>query len=428
MARRPDDALGRHQAAQGAHRLGAVRRRAAARLRPAVHQGARPLARRAPSPTPCKVAAKAAQADLADEIEAALRDVRRRAARPQRAMAKTAPKDERRRRSRRAARRCWRRAAAAAAARTSIAGISTRPTSRPSSTPCASWCARRSRAPRRSRRCPGAAALLRELRAGGGARICFISGSPRQMRRVLTKKLRLDGVEFDEFILKPNLRNMLTRPLPRAARAGRLQAAGAARRPRRPAAARRARPASATTPRPTRFVYSLYADVRRRPRRPRAARGDPRRAPASTTTTRARTLTLADALPPRRRGATASSSTSIAARRPRASIATARAWCPIYNYFQAALVLFEDGLLDADAVVRVALEMVDQFGYSLDALRNSLQDLLRRGRLRRATARALGRASSTDEGDPAARRAARRRASCCSPSPPACASSARCRR
>src|SRR4051812_39566078 len=57
---------------------------------------------------------------------------------------------------------------------------------------------------------PGASALLRELRAGGGARICFISGSPRQMRRVLTKKLKLDGVEFDEFILKPNLRNMLT--------------------------------------------------------------------------------------------------------------------------------------------------------------------------------------------------------------------------
>ena len=57
---------------------------------------------------------------------------------------------------------------------------------------------------------PGASALLRELRARGGARICFISGSPRQMRRVLTKKLQLDGVEFDEFILKPNLRNMLT--------------------------------------------------------------------------------------------------------------------------------------------------------------------------------------------------------------------------
>src|SRR5438046_2236292 len=33
---------------------------------------------------------------------------------------------------------------------------------------------------------PGAAALLRELRKGEGARVCFISGSPRQMRRGLT--------------------------------------------------------------------------------------------------------------------------------------------------------------------------------------------------------------------------------------------------
>src|SRR5579885_1991951 len=61
---------------------------------------------------------------------------------------------------------------------------------------------------------PGAATLLRELRratpAGSRSRVCFISGSPRQMRRVLSEKLRLDGVEFDEFILKPNLRNMLT--------------------------------------------------------------------------------------------------------------------------------------------------------------------------------------------------------------------------
>src|SRR6185295_17156186 len=61
---------------------------------------------------------------------------------------------------------------------------------------------------------------------------------------------------------------------------------------------------------------------------------------------------------------------------------------PVYNYFQAALVLLEDRLLDGDAVLRVALEMADQFEYSLDALRNSLEDLLRRGRLSGATVRA----------------------------------------
>ena len=43
--------------------------------------------------------------------------------------------------------------------------------------------------------------------------------------------------------------------------------------------------------------------------------------------------------------------------------------------------------------------MVDKFGYTLDALRNSLQDLLRRGRIRRETAQRLAR-TLTDEGVP----------------------------
>ena len=33
---------------------------------------------------------------------------------------------------------------------------------------------------------------------------------PRQMRKVLTEKLRLDGIEPDAFVLKPNLSNLLT--------------------------------------------------------------------------------------------------------------------------------------------------------------------------------------------------------------------------
>jgi phosphatidate phosphatase APP1 len=58
---------------------------------------------------------------------------------------------------------------------------------------------------------PGAPALLRALKQAGGARhrVCIISGSPEQMRTVLTAKLELDGVEFDEFILKDNLRNLI---------------------------------------------------------------------------------------------------------------------------------------------------------------------------------------------------------------------------
>ena len=58
---------------------------------------------------------------------------------------------------------------------------------------------------------PGSAELLLALRrdSGGRAKVYFISGSPKQMRGVLSKKLRLDGIHYDGFILKDNLRNLL---------------------------------------------------------------------------------------------------------------------------------------------------------------------------------------------------------------------------
>src|SRR5215467_15159852 len=56
---------------------------------------------------------------------------------------------------------------------------------------------------------PGAAALIRELRAQGDTQLCIISGSPKQMRTVLEAKLKLDGVEWDELVLKDNVRNLL---------------------------------------------------------------------------------------------------------------------------------------------------------------------------------------------------------------------------
>ncbi len=66
--------------------------------------------------------------------------------------------------------------------------------------------------PARSKRAvPGAPALLRELareRPGWRPRIFILSGSPTQMRPVLEQKLRMDGVRFDEFVLKDNLGNL----------------------------------------------------------------------------------------------------------------------------------------------------------------------------------------------------------------------------
>ena len=55
---------------------------------------------------------------------------------------------------------------------------------------------------------PGATALLRALRQDEH-RICIVSGSPTQMRQVLAAKLALDGITYDEFVLKNNLKNIL---------------------------------------------------------------------------------------------------------------------------------------------------------------------------------------------------------------------------
>ena len=62
---------------------------------------------------------------------------------------------------------------------------------------------------------------------------------------------------------------------------------------------------------------------------------------------------------------------------------------PVFNYFQAALVLFADGVLDARQLLFVAFEMLDSGQYHLATLANSLQDLMRRNRLSSDTVLAL---------------------------------------
>ncbi len=55
---------------------------------------------------------------------------------------------------------------------------------------------------------PGARALLGSLSTQGDNRIAILSGSPTQMRRVLSEKLSIDGIRFDELKLKDNLGNL----------------------------------------------------------------------------------------------------------------------------------------------------------------------------------------------------------------------------
>jgi len=223
---------------------------------------------------------------------------------------------------------------------------------------------------------PGAAALIRELKASGDSRLCIVSGSPTQMRTVLTEKLKLDGVEFDELVLKDNLRNLVR---------GRFKALRGQVGYKLPVLlrSRAAAPAEAQEvlfgddAEADAFIYSLYADmVARRVSEPvvhqvlQAAEvydDDIERVMATW-------HAIPQADPVRRIFINLDRLT------PPASFANYGArLVPIFNYFQAALVLMADGHLSAPQVLKVMVEMVQTAGYNLLTLSNSLQDLLRRG-------------------------------------------------
>jgi hypothetical protein len=238
--------------------------------------------------------------------------------------------------------------------------------------------------PDQKRTNPGASTLLREM-VRSGVRVHILSGSPEQMRRRLEDKLRLDGVTWDTFTLKPNLQNVLRLRF-RAVRdqlGYKLPALLGARA----RLAAQGEPAGESTEtlfgddaEADAYVYSLYADfvagrvgedvLLRVFERGRVY--DDVVAEAMET---ARTVERADAVerilihlekqtPPddfQRYGARV---------------------VPFYNYLQAALVLYEDGRLGPDGVLRVAVELVTEHRFDGDALARSYLDLSRRGHLR----------------------------------------------
>ncbi|MGC4122688.1 MAG: hypothetical protein QM765_50580 [Myxococcales bacterium] len=225
---------------------------------------------------------------------------------------------------------------------------------------------------------PGTAALMRELRESGVApnRVCIISGSPRQMRSVLTEKLRLDGAVWDEMVLKPNLSNMLR---------GRFRAVRDQVGYKLPTLleSRAQAPVSADETlfgddaESDAFIYSLYADVL-------SGAVDEETLfailEASGTYEDVAVRVLEAARSVERRDAVRRIFIHLDRRTPPAYFRRyGPRLVPIYNYFQAALVLMADGHLGPVSVARVAAEMITNYGYSLLALGNSLQDLARRG-------------------------------------------------
>ena len=225
---------------------------------------------------------------------------------------------------------------------------------------------------------PGATALLRTLSTTDGYRVCIVSGSPTQMRTVLAAKLALDGVTYDEFVLKDNLRNIL-RGRFRALRAQipyKLPAMLASRGKGEPAPAETLFGDDAEA---DAIVYCLYADLL-------AGRVDQDTLARVLHSARAydddaaRTLELARRAP--RGDVVRRIIIHLDRRSPPGSFRLfGPRLVPVFNYFQAALVLYADGVLDARQLLFVAFEMLDSGQYHLATLANSLQDLMRRNRL-----------------------------------------------
>ena len=225
---------------------------------------------------------------------------------------------------------------------------------------------------------PGAAPLLRELRATEPAGIYILSGSPEQMRRVLEAKLRLDGIRWDGFTLKPSLRNLLR------GRFGFLRdqvgfKLGAMLASREPLSSELDEILFGDDAESDAFIYSLYADLCAG----KVGEGMLLQVLQSVAVTPEDVTGLLRVLAhlPKR-----DHCRRIFIHLERMSALDAfavygRRVCPFYNYFQPALVLLELGAIDAHAALRVAAELVIDQAFTPDALVASYSDLVRRGQL-----------------------------------------------
>ncbi|MEE2830549.1 MAG: phosphatase domain-containing protein [Myxococcota bacterium] len=236
--------------------------------------------------------------------------------------------------------------------------------------------------PEDKRNVPGSAALLRELtedrESEAAARVCIVSGSPRQMRRVLEQKLRADGITWHEFELKPQWKNL---------RRGRFRAIRdqvGYKLPLLLQSRTRVRPSVRETlfgddAEADTFIYALYADVV-------AGRVDPATLVKILKSTSAypdaidRCLAAVEKLEP---------SDAVERIFIHLDKRTSPAWfapfgaivVPVFNYFQAALVLFSEGHLDVAGVLSVTRAFREADEHDPEELGNLFQDIQRRGHL-----------------------------------------------
>ena len=240
---------------------------------------------------------------------------------------------------------------------------------------------------------PGSAALLRELCAEQPtqppSRVAIVSGSPTQMRRVLEKKLRLDGVVWHEFHLKPQWENIKRRRF-RAMRNQVGYKLPLLLRSRAELGEVVAESLFGDDAEADAFIYSLYADLI-------AGRVDAALLREVMRRAGAYEEEIEESLDHLRHIETADSVETIFLHLDKR---TPPSWfrmfgprlVPVFNYFQAALVLFAREHLSPDGVVRVTRAFLDADGAGPEDLANLFQDVVRRGHLSGRSMQTLGEA------------------------------------
>lgn len=225
---------------------------------------------------------------------------------------------------------------------------------------------------------PGASAVLRELQATG-VEIHVLSGSPEQMRSRIEAKLRIDGIRYQSLTLKPNLQNLMKLRF-RSIRGQLGYKLPALLQMRGEVDAAVHESLVGDDAEADAFIYCLYADLC-------AGRVHADVLLAVMQADRCHPDEITEAMAAARRLETTDAVDRILIHLDRQTppsdfdLYGARL-VPFYNYFQAALVLHEDGLLSADAVLRVGTDLVLQHRFDGDALVRSYLDLARRGHLR----------------------------------------------
>ena len=226
---------------------------------------------------------------------------------------------------------------------------------------------------------PGTATLMRELRRtpdGTQNRIHIVSGSPRQLRRVLLRKLQLDGAEIDSLTLKPNLRNVLRLRF-RAIR----DQLGYKLPTLLEARSKVEQPWTETCfgddAEMDGIVYSLYSDIcagRIRGDALNRILREARLYPDQEERIRQCAAELPYFDPVERVLIHLETGSPTSRFTPLGPLVV-----PTFNTFQTALVLYADERLTAESVGRVSQSMIDNYGYDGTRLQYSVDDAVRRG-------------------------------------------------